>query len=84
MTPEQLEEGKMYFIQYGENTCVLVRFKKADSTRLYYFSHLHYWNGFETFHNGGESVKFGITNIRKASKPEKHSLFGKEIEHGTI
>ena len=79
-----MEIGKMYFISFGENTQLVVRLRKKDSIHYYFYSCLHYWNGYESFKYSDYCQKSGITEIREASKPEKHRLFQMEIEHGII
>lgn len=82
---EQLEQGKIYFLDYGGNTQVLGRFKELDFSNYYFYDILHYWNGYETFRAGKQHcVKYGIDLIRRATKPEKHTLVKFEIENDLI
>lgn len=81
---EKLEQGRIYFIAYGENTQVLGRFKEHQTTNLIFFDHLHYWNGSESFYNGGYSVKSGITELRRATKPEIHTIVRHEIDNNCL
>lgn len=81
---DKLEQGKIYFIAYGENTQVLARFKEIELRNLVFFDHLHYWNGFESFRKGGHSVMSGITELRRATKPEIHAIVRHEIDNGCL
>ena len=81
----EMEIGKIYFLSYGGNTQILGRYKGDDACNYYWFDLVHYWNGFETFRsNHGYSVKHGVSEIRRATKPEKHTLIRFEIENETI
>lgn len=80
----KMEPGKMYYIAFGPNTCLVVRFKEEDTMNYHFYSHLHYWNQFEKFHSGGYCIKGGITEIRQATCPEKHHLFMEEIENDCV
>lgn len=83
MSTEQLtmQPGKIYFLSYGGNTQIVGRFSHEDTTKYYFHALLHYWNGYETFRgNNDYCVHSGITEIRAASKAEKHALLQKEIE----
>jgi hypothetical protein len=80
----KLEVGKIYFIAYGENTQVVGRLSKENSMNYEFYDHLHYWNGYEKFHKGGHCVTSGITEIRRATKPEKHALVRHEIDNDCI
>lgn len=81
----KLEQGKIYYLDYGANTQIVGRFKEQDSCAYYFYDLLHYWNGHETFRNKIDTcVKSGIENIRRASKSEIHNLVNKEIEFGCI
>lgn len=79
----KMEPGKMYYIAFGPNTCLVVRFKEEDTMNYHFYSHLHYCNGFESFHIGGHIVK-NATEMRIASQPEKHALFKFEIENDCV
>lgn len=84
---EILVQGKIYFISFGHNTQLVVRYKESETTRHIFYDHLHYWNGHETFHSRGDSnycVKSGIEEIREATKPEKHALLRFELENNCI
>jgi hypothetical protein len=81
----EMQQGKIYFLSYGGNTQIIGRFSHSDITKYYFYALLHYWNGFETFRHFDEyCIHTGITEIRPASKAEKHSLLAKEIEYETI
>jgi len=80
----QMEVGKIYFISYGGNTQLVIRYKGLDVTQYFYFDCLHYWNGYETFQKEGYCVHSGVEEIRPATKPEKFNLIRFEIEHETI
>ena len=85
MEKSEMENGKIYFVSYGGNTQLIIRFKYDDFTQFYYYDALHYWNGFQTFYkNKGYGVHSGITEIRAASKCEKHTLCKFEIEEECI
>ena len=84
MAPHELEPGRIYFVAFGENTQLVFRHKQHDTTKQLYHAALHYWNGYERFDKNGYFVNSGISELRPASKPEKHSLFQKEIENETI
>ena len=87
MDIKDLEVGKIYFISFGEQTQLIVRFKEVDACHINFFDSLHYWNSFETFYKRSEAnycVKNGIEEIRPATLPEKHALLKFEIEHNCI
>lgn len=80
-----LEQGKIYYLDYGNNTQIVGRYKESDTTKHLFYDLLHYWNGSETFRYHNECcVKNGIENIRRASQAEKHRLIKFEIEHECI
>jgi len=79
-----MENGKIYSIQFGENVQLIVRFSHEDCCHLIFKSELHYWNGAKSLNGSGYCVKNGITEIRRASKSEKHSLVEIEIEKELI
>lgn len=80
-----MQPGKIYFLSYGGNTQVVGRFSHDSTTQYYFYALLHYWNGYESFRHGNQyCVHSGVTEIRTASKAEKHSLLAKEIEYETI
>lgn len=83
----ELEIGKIYFIQFGSQTQIVGRYKDELNTNYLFFDHLHYWNGYETFHKRGQQnycVKSGIEEIREATLPEKHALIKFELEYNCI
>lgn len=76
-----LEHNRVYFIDYG-GTQIVGRFKDQETCQYNFYSLLHYWNGYETFrYNKQYCVTSGITNIRRASKSEIHTLIKNEIEN---
>lgn len=82
-----MEEGKIYSIKFGESTQLIVRFKSEDVCKYNFFDHLNYWNGFERFFSiggGNYCVKYGITEIRRATQAEIQSLLKFEIENDCI
>lgn len=84
MNTDDLELGSIYYISYGENTQVVGRLFSIGFNTLIFNEHFHYWNGFEKFHKGGHCMTGGIEEIRRANKPEKHSLLRAAIENNTI
>lgn len=81
--------GKIYFISFGANTQLVVRYKCSDVTNHHFFDSIHYWNGFETYRKSicqqaNYCVKSGIEEIRRATLPEKHALIKFEIENNCI
>ena len=82
---EELEQGKIYYLDYGSNTQIVGRYKDSDCTQHNFYDLLHYWNGYETFRKGNQyCVKSGIENLRRASKSEIHNLVNHEIENNCI
>lgn len=80
----ELENGKIYFIDYG-GTSIIGRFKFDGTTNYTFYDYLHYWNGYETFYkNSPYCVRSGIKEIRAASDSEKMNLVRFEIEHNCI
>lgn len=79
----QMEQGKIYFISYGQTTLV-VRYKESDTTKHFYYDALHNWSGHESFYTDGYFLNSGIEFIREGSDAEKQSLLRKSIEHKTI
>ena len=82
-----MEIGKIYFISFGPNTQLVVRFKEENNGNYFFFDHLHYWNGHETFNRREQtnySVTHGIEEIREATQPEKMALIRFEIENHCI
>jgi len=81
----KLEQGKIYYLDYGNNTQIIGRYNYSDACRHYFYDMLHYWNGYEQFRYKAEYCIFsGIENIRRASKSEKFNLIKHEIEHDCI
>lgn len=76
--------GKIYHISYGENTQVIGMVKSIETMKISFFNHLHYWNGYESFHQKGECVTSGIEEIREATKCEKHNYFKSALEKDAI
>ena len=82
---EELEQGKIYYLDYGSNTQIIGRYKDSDVCQHNFYDLIHYWNGFETFRSNNQyCVLSGIENLRRATKAEKHSLIKFEIEHDCI
>lgn len=81
----QMEQGKIYYLDYGSNTQIIGRFKDSDFMNHNFYDLLHYWNGYESFRKGAQyCVKSGLENIRPASQSEKMNLIRFEIEHDCI
>lgn len=79
--------GKIYFISFGTQTQLVVRYKHTEGCNHFFFDHLHYWNSFETFHSiehRNYCVTSGIEEIREATLPEKHALIKFELENNCI
>jgi hypothetical protein len=82
---KELEQGKIYYLDYGSNTQIIGRYKDSDTFKHYFYDLLHYWNGNESFRSSNQyCVRSGIENIRRASKSEIHNLVNHEIEKGCI
>lgn len=82
---KDLIPGAIYFLDYGGNTQIIGRFESEDSMKYMLNDIVHYWNGFETFRCGSQPcIKSGLVSIRRATKPEKHTLIRFQIEHETI
>ena len=80
-----LEQGKIYYLDYGSNTQIIGRYKDTDATQHNFYDLLHYWNGYESFrYNNQYCVKNEIENIRPASQAEKMSLIRFELEKNCI
>ena len=80
-----LQIGKIYYLDYGNNTQIVGRFEYEDDSKYYFYDILHYWNGYESFrHTDQYCVKSGIENIRRSSKSEIHNLIKHEIENDCI
>ena len=41
----ELEQGKIYYLDYGSNTQIVGRYKDTDTTQYNFYDLLHYWNG---------------------------------------
>ena len=81
----ELEQGKIYYLDYGSNTQIIGRYKDTDAVQHNFYDLLHYWNGYENFRHGNQyCVLNGIENIRRASKSEIHHLVKHEIENNCI
>jgi hypothetical protein len=81
----EMEQGKIYYLDYSSNTQIVGRFKSFDACNYYFYDLLHYWNGSETFRKSNDyCVISGLQTIRRASKSEIHNLVKNEIEHGCI
>lgn len=79
-----MQQGKIYYISYGGLVQVVGRYKDSDVCHHFFFSHLHYWNGYERYKSGGWCVKTGIEEIREATQAEKYNLFRNELEKGDV
>ena len=82
-TLTEMQQGKMYYIAFS-GVELVVRYKESTVTEHMFFSHLHYWNGRETYHSNGFCIHSGIEQIRQATQAEKHNLFRHEIEKGDV
>ena len=80
----EMKIGHIYSISFGENVRLIGRYQGSNCTDHYFFSQLHYWNGYENYYDGGCCVRGGITEIREATKCEKYSLMRLEIEINTL
>lgn len=81
----EMEQGKIYFLSYGGNTQIVGRYKDSDACNHNFYDLLHYWNGRETFRKAMDyCCKAGITEIRRATKPEIHTLVRHEIDHDCL
>ena len=78
-----MTNGKIYYISFS-GTELIARYKESTVTDHMFFSHMHYWNGFEWYFTGGYCVRSGIKEIREASQAEKHNLFRHEVEKGDV
>ncbi len=77
--------GKYYFISFGDQTQLVVRFRENQVTTYNFYDCLHYWNRHESYRNNNAyCVHSGIIELRPATLPEKNALINKEIEHGDI
>lgn len=82
---DKMEQGKIYYLDYGSNTQIIGRYKESDACNHIFYDLLHYWNGYETFKPKKEyCVISGIENIRRASKSEIHNLVKHEIDNNCI
>ena len=43
---EELEQGKIYYLDYGSNTQIIGRYKSSDVCNHFFYDLLHYWNGY--------------------------------------
>lgn len=82
-TTIEMQAGKIYFIRFS-GTEIVGRYKESDNMHHHFFSHLHYWNGFEQYRTEGYIVLGGIEEIREATQPEKCNLFRHELEKGDV
>lgn len=80
----KMEIGNMYYIRYIGGTELIVRYLNSNATQHNFFTHIHYWNGYEKYRRNGWSLKSGIEEIRRATQPEKHNLFRNEIENEDV
>lgn len=80
---EELKVSRIYCFDFGPNTQVIGRYKSKEIPNIIFFDHLHYWNGYESFKQGGYCVTSGLT-IREASQAEKMNLVRFEIENNCI
>lgn len=78
-----MKQGKIYYIAFS-GVELICRYKDSNTTTYRFFSHLHYWHGFEQYHSDGHCVKSGIEKIREATQAEKHNLFRNEVEKGDV
>ena len=79
----EMEVGKIYYISFS-GVELVGRYQKSETTEHHFFSHLHYWNGYEKYYSGGYCVKSGIEVIREATQSEKHNLFRNEVAKGDV
>lgn len=81
-----MEQGKIYYLDYGGNTQIVGRFKEDSTTQYFFYDLLHYWNGYESFRKGPNEycIHTGVENIRRASKSEIHNLVKHEIDNDCI
>lgn len=81
----ELKQGFIYYLDYGNNTQIIGRYKDSDVCNHNFYDLIHYWNGFETFRGNNQyCVKSGIETIRRASKSEIHNIVKFEIENDCI
>jgi hypothetical protein len=82
---EELEQGKIYYLDYNSNVQIVGRYKDSDATNHYFYDLCHYWNDSEMFRFNKEyCVKSGIENLRRASKAEIYNLVRNEIENNCL
>lgn len=41
---EDLVQGKIYYLDYGNNTQIVGRYKSSDTCNHFFYGLLHYWN----------------------------------------
>jgi len=81
----ELVQGKIYYLDYGNNTQIIGRYRESDACNHFFYDLLHYWNGYESFRKGSQyCVTSGIEHLRPASHPEKMNLIRFEIENDCI
>ncbi|HEG44650.1 MAG TPA: hypothetical protein ENH94_11450 [Phycisphaerales bacterium] len=78
-----MQVGKMYSIAFN-SVKLVVRYSATADRAHHFFSHLHYWNGFESYHTEGHCMVSGIEEIREATPAEKHTLFRHEVAKGDV
>lgn len=76
----EMVSGQIYFISFGGNTQLIVRYKDQDACNYNFFSCVHYWNSYESFNKSDYCVKHGIDQIREATKAEQYTLFRFEVK----
>lgn len=78
-----MQNGKMYYIAFN-GVKLIVRYSTTADRAHHFFSHLHYWEGFERYHTEGHCVISGIEEIREATPAEKHNLFRHEVAKNDV
>ncbi len=81
---DELIQGKIYYVDYGNNTQIVFRYKSMEGYNIDFFDCLHYWNGYERFCKNTYCVTSGIEQLRRATKAEIHTLVRHEIENDCI
>ena len=81
----KMKPAHIYYISFG-GTSLIVRYKGESTCGCQhdFYSHLHYWNGYERYYGGGYCVHSGIEEIREATDAEKHTLIRFEIGEKTL
>lgn len=74
----EMEQGKIYYIEFGGSSLV-GRYKNSDTMNHFFFSHLHYWNGFERYYSQGYCLRGSVIEIRESTDAEKYGLFRNEV-----